>query len=78
MIKSGEVLSPLDAIKKQFEVIYVPTGGDLTKFNGVDKVIAFISGNSTDSEAYDRNDILVNQKEFEDLQKIFLLPLVRI
>lgn len=73
MIKSGEILSPLDAIKNHFEVVFVPTGGDVTALKKVDKVIAFVSGNCTDSEAYDRNDILVNQKEVKDLEKIYTL-----
>lgn len=65
-----DLQSPFDLLSKSFEVVVVPTGGDLSALKNVDKIIAFVSGGSTDSEAYDRDDISINQLEKEDLVKI--------
>ena len=72
-IKLGELNSPLELLKEKFEVVFVPTGGDIAVLKNVDKVIAFVSGACTDSEAYDRDDIDINKVEKEDLSNIFTL-----
>lgn len=69
-IKIENILSPLELLSKEFEIVFVPTGGDIQAFNGVDKVIAFVTGECTDSEAYDRDNLKVNENELADLVKI--------
>lgn len=70
MIKSGEIVSPLNLLNQLFDVVYVASDGDVSAFKGVDKVLAFVSCNSTDSEAYDRKDILINQTDSKNIELI--------
>lgn len=72
-IKLGEFNSPLKLLKENFEVVFVPTGADIAPLKNVDKVIAFVSGACTDSEAYDRDNIDVNTVEKQDVSSIFAL-----
>ena len=70
-IDTASLESPYSVLSKAFEVVVVPTGGDLSLLNGVDKIIAFVSGESTDSEAYDRDDIEIKAQEKTDLEKVY-------
>ncbi len=69
-IKIDSLESPYSVLSKALDVVVVPTGGDLSPLKKVDKVIAFLSGGSADSEAFDRDDIEIKEQERKDLEKI--------
>ena len=60
-------------MQKYFDLVYVPTGGDLSILKNVDKVLAFTYGECTDSEAYDRDNIEINSLEYSEIQNIYNL-----
>ncbi|MBR2498609.1 MAG: glycoside hydrolase family 3 C-terminal domain-containing protein [Clostridia bacterium] len=66
-VQAGQIKTPYEILSQTYETVFVQTGGDLSQFNSVDKIVAFVCGNSTDSEAYDRADILIKEQEQKDL-----------
>lgn len=69
-ILSEGVTSPLSLLKSKFEIVYVPTGGDVSLFKEVDKTLVFTSGECTDSEGYDRKNIEINRVEKAEIEAI--------
>ncbi len=69
-ILSESVESPFSVLSGLFDVVYVPTGGDLSSFKEVQKVLAFIGGECSDSESYDRKNIFVNRVEQSEINQI--------
>lgn len=53
-VKCGEYASPLSLIEKEYEVVFVESGGNLSLLKDTDKILAFIGEESPCSEAYDR------------------------
>lgn len=66
----GEYRSPLDVLKERYEVVFVPTGGDISLLEGTETVLVFLRGKDYDSEGYDRETATIEEREKCALEKL--------
>lgn len=69
-ILNDGVENPLSLLKDKYDVVYVPTGGDVSLLKDVKKTLVFTTGECSDSEGYDRKNIRINFVERADIEKI--------
>lgn len=70
-VKCGKYASPLSLIEREYETVFVESGGDLSLLKDTDKIIAFIGEESPCSEAYDRSGIGLEVAERDAINELF-------